>query len=261
MNNLKTFLDYLHEQFKNHSIYVWGAQGQQGAAITDAWIKRRETSDANYKRAVAFWKKQCAAGYGDVLRAFDCSGLGMYWLQNVSGILKSDCNAHGLYGKCRKLKKADLRVGDFVFKINSTGRATHIGYVADTDINVIEALGRDYGVVKRPLSKGSWNGFGRPPFWAEEEVREISGDPTPAPVPPEGFVFDRALKYGCRGADVCELKKLLKAAGFDGLALTNKNYYSKTKKTVKAFQKAAGLGVDGKAGPLTIAALGGTYRN
>ena len=36
MNNLKTFLDYLHEQFKNHSIYVWGAQGQQGAAITDA---------------------------------------------------------------------------------------------------------------------------------------------------------------------------------------------------------------------------------
>ena len=98
------------------------------------------------------------------------------------------------------------------------------------------------------------------PFWTEEEVREISGDPAPAPVPPEGFVFDRALKYGCRGADVCELKKLLKAAGFDGLTLTNKNYYSKTKKTVKAFQKAAGLEVDGKAGPLTIAALGGTYR-
>lgn len=101
MNNLKTFLDYLHEQVKNHSIYVWGAQGQQGAAITEAWIKRRETSDANYKRAVAFWKKQCAAGYGDVLRAFDCSGLGMFWLQNVSKILKSDCNAHGLYGKCK----------------------------------------------------------------------------------------------------------------------------------------------------------------
>ena len=42
---------------------------------------------------------------------------------------------------------------------------------------------------------------------------------------------------------------------------SNRNYYSKTKKTVKAFQKAAGLEVDGKAGPLTIAALGGTYRN
>ena len=259
-NKLKIFLDYLHEQVKNHSIYVWGAQGQQGSAITEAWIKRRETSDTNYKRAVAFWKKQCDAGYGDVLRAFDCSGLGMYWLQNVSGILKSDCNAHGLYGKCKKLKKADLRVGDFVFKINSSGRATHIGYVADTDINVIEALGRDAGVVKRSLSKGNWNGFGRPPFWTEEEVREIEGNPEPEPKPPEGFVFTRALRYGCRGEDVCELKKLLNAAGFTGLTVTNKNYLSKTKAKVKAYQKAAGLEVDGKAGPLTIAALGGTYR-
>lgn len=260
MNNLRAFLDYLHEQVKNHSIYVWGAQGQQGAVITEAWIKRRETSDANYKRAVKFWKKQCDAGYGDVLRAFDCSGLGMYWLQNVSKILKSDCNAHGLYGKCKKLKKADLRVGDFVFKINSIGRATHIGYVADTDINVIEALGRDAGVVKRPLSKGNWNGFGRPPFWTEEEVREIEGNPEPEPKPPEGFVFTRALRYGCQGEDVCELKKLLNAAGFTGLTVTNKNYLSKTKAKVKAYQKAAGLEVDGKAGPLTIAALGGTYR-
>lgn len=259
-NNLKTFLEHLHEQVKNHSIYVWGAQGQKGSAITEKWIKRRETSDANYKRAVKFWKKQCAAGYGDVLRAFDCSGLGMYWLQNVSGMLKSDCNAHGLYGKCKKLKKADLRVGDFVFKINSTDRATHIGYVADTDINVIEALGRDYGVVKRPLSKGNWNGFGRPPFWTEEEVREIEGKPEPEPAPPEGFVFTRALRYGCRGEDVCELKKLLAAAGITGLTVTNKNYLSKTKAKVKAYQKAAGLEVDGKAGPQTIAALGGTYR-
>lgn len=259
-NKLKIFLDYLHEQVKNYSIYVWGAQGQQGSAITEAWIKRRETSDTNYKRVVAFWKKQCDAGYGDVLRAFDCSGLGMFWLQNVSGILKSDCNAHGLYGKCKKLKKADLRVGDFVFKINSIGRATHIGYVADTEINVIEALGRDAGVVKRSLSKGNWNGFGRPPFWTEEEVREIEGNPEPEPKPPEGFVFTRALRYGCRGEDVCELKKLLNAAGFTGLTVTNKNYLSKTKAKVKAYQKAAGLEVDGKAGPLTITALGGTYR-
>ncbi len=86
-NNLKPFLDYLEEQVRNHSIYVWGAQGQQGSAITEKWIKRRETSDTNYQRAVAFWKKQCEAGYGDVLRAFDCSGLGMYYLQNVSHAL------------------------------------------------------------------------------------------------------------------------------------------------------------------------------
>ena len=94
----------------------------------------------------------------------------------------------------------------------------------------------------------------------EEEVRDIEGNPEPEPKPPEGFVFTRALRYGCQGEDVCELKKLLNAAGFTGLTVTNKNYLSKTKAKVKAYQKAAGLEVDGKAGPLTIAALGGTYR-
>ena len=261
-NNLKTFLDYLEEQVANHSIYVWGAQGQQGSAITEAWIKRRETSDENYRRAVAFWKKQCAAGYGDVLRAFDCSGLGMYWLQNVSHILKNDSNANTLYGKCKKIGKADIRVGDFVFHINSTTkRATHIGYVVDTDKNVIEALGRDAGVVKRPFDKGKWVAFGRPPFWTEDEVRELTGEPQPEPVvDPDEFVFRRVLKYGCVGDDVCELKILLRGAGYDNLTIGNRNYYSKTKKTVKAFQKARGLKVDGKAGPETIATLGGTFK-
>ena len=57
-NKLKEFISYLEEQVENHSIYVWGAQGQQGSAVTEAWIKKRETSEANFKRAVAFWKKQ-----------------------------------------------------------------------------------------------------------------------------------------------------------------------------------------------------------
>jgi hypothetical protein len=260
-NNLKAFLDYLEEQVRNHSIYVWGAQGQQGTSITEKWIKRRETSDTNYNRAVAFWKKQCAAGYGDVLRAFDCSGLGMYWLQNVTHILKYDCNANTLYGKCKKISKGDVRVGDFVFHINSTTkRATHIGYVVDTDKNVIEALGRDAGVVKRKFSKGKWTGFGRPPFWTEDEVHEITGQPQ-EPMDPDTFVFKRVLKYGCVGDDVCELKILLRGAGFDNLTIGNRNYYSKTKKTVKAFQKAHGLKADGKAGPETIAALDGKFQS
>lgn len=260
-NDLKSFLDYLEEQVRNHSIYVWGAQGQQGNSITEAWIKRRETSDANYKRAVAFWKKQCEAGYGDILRAFDCSGLGMFWLQNVTHILKNDCNANTLYGKCKKISSGEVRVGDFVFHINSTTkRATHIGYVVDSNKNVIEALGRDQGVVKRPFSKGKWTGFGRPPFWTEDEVRELSGGAEPEPVDPEAFVFHRVLKYGCVGDDVAELKILLRGAGYDNLTIGNRNYYSKTKKTIKAFQKANGLEVDGKAGPLTIAALGGVFK-
>ena len=75
---LNEFLAYLDEQAANHSIYVWGAQGQTGSQITEDWIRKRESSAANAEAAISFWKKQCEAGYGDVLRAFDCSGLGMY---------------------------------------------------------------------------------------------------------------------------------------------------------------------------------------
>ena len=256
MGNLSKFLSYLHEQVQNHSIYVWGAQGQQGAAITEAWIKRRETSKTNANRAIKFWKKQCAAGYAGVLRAFDCSGLGVYFLLE-NGLIKYDMNANGIMGKCKKITKDTLRIGDFVFKTNSTGRATHIGYVADNDLNVIEAKGRDYGVTKSPLK--SWSVYGRPPYWTEAEVAELRGIEQPT-VKPEGFVFTRVLKYGVRGEDVCELKKLLSAAGFGGLTFGNKNFFSSTKRVVKAFQQSKGLTTDGKAGKLTITALGGVWR-
>jgi|GEM_PF-4383782 len=45
---------YLEEQVANHSIYVWGAQGQQGAAITEEWIRARETSAFNASRAIFY---------------------------------------------------------------------------------------------------------------------------------------------------------------------------------------------------------------
>lgn len=249
MSYLAKFIAYLNEQVQDHSIYVWGAQGQKGNAVTEAWIRRRETSEANANRAIAFWKKQVEAGFGNVLRAFDCSGLGVYFLME-NKLLGYDTTAHGLMGKCDKITRDKLRIGDFVFKVNSSGRATHIGYVVDNELNVIEAKGRDYGVIKRPMDKG-WNAYGRPPYWTEAEVKELQD---------RSYIFTRVLKYGCYGKDVCELKKLLLVAGFGGLTLTNKSYLSTTRSVVKAFQKAKGLTVDGKAGKQTISALGGRWK-
>src|SRR5699024_4478501 len=91
---LEQFIAYLWEQVTNHSVYVWGEKGQMKPTITEAWIRGRETSVENANRAIAYWKKQVAAGYGDVLRAFDCSGLGMYFFYNVKGILSSDMTAN-----------------------------------------------------------------------------------------------------------------------------------------------------------------------
>lgn len=249
MGNLSSFIGYLHEQVQNHSIYVWGAQGQQGSTITEAWIKKRETSALNAARAISYWKKQVKAGYGDVLRAFDCSGLSVYFLLG-RGLITSDMTANGIMGKCKRITKNDLRIGDFVFKTNITGRATHIGYVADNELNIIEAKGRDHGVIQSKLS--GWNVYGRPPYWTEAEVVELIGKP-------QSFVFTRILKYGRRGDDVCELKKLLHANGYEGLTLMNPNYYGATRAMVKRYQKDKGLKVDGIVGPLTIAALGGRW--
>lgn len=169
MNELELFICYLEEQVKNHSIYVWGAQGQKGAAITEAWIKSRETSTANANRAINYWKKQVALGHGEVLRAFDCSGLAMYYLQNLKGIYKSDMTANSLMGKCTKITRGELKKGDWVFRVDSGGKATHIGYVVDDTLNVIEAKGRDDGVVKRHVDyeRNYWDTFARPGVFNE----------------------------------------------------------------------------------------------
>ena len=167
MKSLNSFIEHLEEEVRNHSIYVWGAQGQGKDTISEEWIKERETSAKNANRAIAYWKKQVEAGFGDVLRAFDCSGLGMAFIQNETGISKSDMNANSMMGKCEIITKAEVCRGCWVFKVSS-GKASHIGYVVDDELNVIEAKGRDDGVIKRPLSKGGWNAYGIPKYFADE---------------------------------------------------------------------------------------------
>jgi len=75
----------------------------------------------------------------------------------------------------------------------------------------------------------------------------------------DGFKFTRILKYGCKGDDVKELKRLLIDAGYSGITMGNPNYKTKTVAVVKRYQKDHGLTVDGKAGPETIKSLGGIY--
>lgn len=167
---LDLFINYLEEQVKNKSIYVWGGQGENYKTISEAWIKKVENSTTNAKRAIAFWKKKVAEGYERVLRAYDCSGLGMYFIQNLHGLSKIDLNANSMRGKCKKINKSDLKRGDWVFRV-SNNNAFHIGYVVDDKLNVIESMGRDVGVVKRGINASGtsyWNAFGRPIYFAAE---------------------------------------------------------------------------------------------
>lgn len=241
---LEEFISYLETEVKNHSIYVLGGQGQRGDAINEPWIRKREPTTKYAEDAITFWKKQLASGYGDRLGAFDCSGLGMYWLQNVKGIYKSDMTAHGMKGKCEKLAKNQLKKGDWVFILNSEGRAHHIGFIVDDALQVIEARGRSWGVYKGGFSD-RWNWYGRP----EVFKNEIEG------VVPMNIT--KELRKGDKGDEVRAVQQMLINKGY---SLTkygaDGSFGDETDVAVRAFQKAEKLSVDGIVGEKTTLALG-----
>ena len=225
------FREYLLEQVRNHSIYVWGAQGQKKPTITAEWIRKRENSKRNADRAIRHWQKEVKAGYGDVLRAFDCSGLGTFFLLKRD-LIDHDVTADGLRKLCRRISRNDVRMGDMAFRIKN-GRAVHVGYAIDHD-SLVEAKGRDDGVVIS--SVGNWDRYGRPPFF-------------------EGGRNLKLTTPRMRGEDVRTLQRALNDAGYDAGAADG-IYGKKTERAVKRFQKDNGLVVDGIAGKRTFEALG-----
>lgn len=250
---LDEFISYLKEQVRNMSIYVWGAQGQKWPVLCEAWIKKHETNPIHRRDALKTYERACEAGHEKDCRAFDCSGLGMYWLYNLKKIYGGDMTANGMKGKCRPITRAQLKRGDWVFRTYKSGakkgQAYHIGYVADGALFVIEAKGRACGVVEKPFDSSYWNAYGRPECFR----KEIEDEPEPT------AIFTRLLKKGSKGADVKELQRLLNEASGANLA-DDGNFGSKTEKAVKAYQKTAGLKADGIAGKKTITRLGGTWR-
>lgn len=246
--NLDEFCRYLNDQVGMP--YVWG--GQHLMLTPDnyvAVITRRETDEKHRKQAIAYCKKLFNKG-ATVLFAYDCSGLGMYWLQNVTHTYDNDMNANIMMRTCQIV--SEPKRGYWVFKTDKSGRATHVGYMISST-ELIEAKGRAYGVVVTKYKKSAWNRIGKP------ECVDFN-EPVPGP---DTYVFTRNLKYGCIGEDVIELKKLLIEHGFgNGISVdkaSSKCFGSKTKKCVKEYQKSARLTVDGIAGHDTILSLGGVW--
>lgn len=174
---LNEFAQYLIDQIGQP--YVWG--GQHTKLTPDNYetvIRKKETTPKKADEAIAYCKKLFDAG-AEVLYAYDCSGLGMYWLQNVKGIYKSDMNANSMMHKCVDLDTPEPpELGWWCFKMTN-GRATHIGYMVD-DTHVVEAKGRSYGVTKSVWREKDWNCWGIPKCF-EDEIRH----PEPQPDPPE----------------------------------------------------------------------------
>lgn len=157
----QTMVDYVLREVARGSIYVWGAQGQRGNKISEAWIKDMETSTANANRAIARWKKNKENYDPSMIGAYDCSGLIGACL-NENDNKGFDDTADGYLGRCVQISKSELQPGDLVFEY-SGGKSKHVGVYIGNGY-VVEARGRDYGVVKTGLNDRNWKKYGRPDF-------------------------------------------------------------------------------------------------
>lgn len=247
MTNLDKYIEYLETQVRNHSIYVFGAQGEGYPKITKKWIRSMETTEKNAELAIEYWEEQCALGYEKVLKAFDCSGLGMYELDILFGY--EDRTADDMYNTlCDPISKSQLKRGDWVFKANSSGKKTHVGYIVNERLDVIESKGRRYGVTKSPLAD-SWNAFGRPKCFK----KEIEGE--------DIKIMTRVLRVGCKGDDVKRMQARLIELGIScGKWGTDGDFGNATRNAVIQFQKKYWPHTpsewDGIAGRKTLTALG-----
>ena len=154
-DRLARFLDYLEAQLGQ--IYVWGGNGQP---MSISRIYAMEDSDRNARRAEKLYNTRLSEGREPIL-GYDCSGLISRFLQN-EGLVTSKRNSRHLYDMCEKLFRLELTPGDLVFRHNGS-RIFHVGAYIGGNM-VIEAKGRDDGVVKRDIDASGenyWNRCGR----------------------------------------------------------------------------------------------------
>lgn len=254
---LQEFLDYLNTQVKNGSIYLWGGQGETLEMLTDSYIRKKETSAVNAQNVIKL-RNSRQAQYPN-LRAFDCSGLIMYYLQNLKGV-ESDMTANSIMNKCTRISKSEIGPGTFCFRVYTSGadkgKAYHVGVVVDNSRTVIEAKGRTKGVVAGTMTS-TWNAFANPPWFDLSAVSETEKESS------DEYSFARNMKKLSpimAGTDVRNLQKLLIAKGYScGTTGADGEFGSNTQSAVKAFQKANNLTVDGIAGKKTCLNLGGIW--
>lgn len=239
-------------------MYLWGTKGQ---VVTQALLNARYNSyygpngwsRAEYDYVTRGW-------VAEKRHVTDCQGL-------CDAYLGNDTTANNNYryyctdkGPISEIHRPWV-IGEAVFNGDDV-KKTHVGWVCGfcgSDPVVVEARGLKYGVVITRLSKRSWAYRGL-------MTKKFSYDPIPQPTPPEPgvYIFMRTLRYGDKGDDVVELKKLLISHGYtDGITIdtpSSVSYGGKTRALVKEYQKAAGLTVDGVAGKMTIESLGGVYQ-
>lgn len=159
MTKAEKIVYYAEQQVHHGSIYLWGGQGEKVKTLTLIKVCQMENSADNAARVVKYVYNN-RLNMDSKAKAYDCSGLVCKSLEYAKVVASGfDTNAQGLYLKYDKIAIGKRRMGDLVYKF-SNGTATHVGIVFNENY-VIEAKGRDYGVVKTKFDS-SWTGCNRP---------------------------------------------------------------------------------------------------
>ena len=164
MATAQEFVDAAHKIWKNHGIYLWGGNCEKTGNLKINTIRNMEQSAHDTARVLRHLADCYDAGYDmSASVACDCSGLVVGILRELKCIKPADdYRARDLQVMCKKITLNNLQTGDLVF--NKETIATHVGIYTGFDM-VIEAMGRDNGVVKRKLSQGKWVIGGRLPYF------------------------------------------------------------------------------------------------
>lgn len=237
---LGIFFAYLR-YFVGNAIYVWGAQGQNLSEMTqteaEAWIRNREYNhngitdekrESNAQRSINLYRKRLAAGVNPIY-AFDCSGLIMYFLQNLLHLC-SDKSAQMLYDACDyHPAMTELREGDLLFysQYNNPEKIGHVGvYIGDGQ--AIECRNHDVGVVITKLATRPWNFAGHLPMLDPYLTPQVEDHPK----------FTQVTSPMSKGDTYLAMQKALIAANFtdqNGDALKPDSKWGK--KSCAAFMK------------------------
>lgn len=173
MSKLDDFIKYLKEQIGEP--YLWGGQHTK---LTEKNYKiviaKKEDKEENRLLVEQFCENKFTENV-KVLYAYDCSGLGCYWLYNLMHLYKRDVNANTMMNRCN-IKKDCPEKGWWVFRLSGK-RAVHVGYMIDGE-TIIEAKGRKYGVVKTKFKEKDWDCWGIPSVFKDDIVNP---DPKPEP--------------------------------------------------------------------------------
>ncbi|MBR4891346.1 MAG: C40 family peptidase [Clostridia bacterium] len=160
MTKQRQFVELAHNEVINNSLYLWGGQGESVLTLPPEQVILAETSLENAGRTFVTLgeklKKKIAMKNA---KYFDCSGL-VVWCLTKLGLITGDYTANDIYNKlCYAIPKEKLKGGDLCFK-STKGRMTHVA-IYSKSYGVIEAKGRDYGVVEGKFDESKWSTYGR----------------------------------------------------------------------------------------------------